>query len=178
MDPKGLIPNINAIRNTDWTKPQFDKRNVLVYPIFFAILLALISLLFKWFKIEISGYDDDPIEASRRGITLWYALLGVFLIVVAGVSTLYNHNSIALWCSVICFFIAIYAIFAWPTARLVVDDYYNLIDRKEILSLMENARGFIWYDQGFRLGIVPFFLSTLITGVCSLLLCLGVKVKI
>ena len=90
MDFKNLKPDFGAISQTQWGKPQFDKKNPVALAGTIAAALMLIFLFFSWFTISKNGAS-----AGRLGISLWYGWFGLVGALAAIVGNLYNQKPLA-----------------------------------------------------------------------------------
>ena len=78
MDFKALLPDFNAIKNTDWTKPQVDTKDTLSLVTLGCIALMLIFVFLPWFSMTAEGET-----ASRLGITTVCGIFGFILTLAA-----------------------------------------------------------------------------------------------
>lgn len=96
MDFKALLPDFNAIKNTDWTKPQVDTKDTLSLVTLGCIALMLIFVFLPWFSMTAEGET-----ASRLGITTVCGIFGFILTLAAAAGAVYKHYTLSFSASVI-----------------------------------------------------------------------------
>lgn len=85
MDFKTLLPDFNAIKKTDWAKPQVDTKDTMGLVALGAAALMVIFVFLPWTKLE---------DFSHMGLTTWYGALAFVMALCAVVGVLYNHPTL------------------------------------------------------------------------------------
>ena len=98
MDFKTLLPDFEAIKKTDWAKPNLkvDTKDYTALALFAGAALMLIFVFLPW-----ATYADQVDSVSRLGITTWYGIFAFICAAAAVVGVLYNHTELALCAAVL-----------------------------------------------------------------------------
>lgn len=98
MDFKTFLPDFEAIKKTDWAKPNLkvDTKDYTALALFAGAALMLIFVFLPW-----ATYADQVGSVSRLGITTWYGIFAFICAAAAVVGVLYNHTELALCAAVL-----------------------------------------------------------------------------
>lgn len=98
MDFKTFLPDFEAIKKTDWAKPNLkvDTKDYTALALFAGAALMLIFVFLPW-----ATYADQVDSVSRLGITTWYGIFAFICAAAAVVGVLYNHTELALCAAVL-----------------------------------------------------------------------------
>lgn len=95
MDFKTLLPDFNAIKNTQWNKPQVDTKDTQGLVALGCSVLMLVFVFLPWLTVSTSTPFGGTVEASASGFGSPWGILGFICALIAVVGTLYKHYSLS-----------------------------------------------------------------------------------
>jgi hypothetical protein len=166
MDLNKFLPDSNAIRKTDWSKPDlnFDTKDPFRLIAAGGALLMIIFVFLPWCTYEINAFS-----ASRIGITTWYGIFGFLLAVVALGGVLYNHYSLTFTAAVVGIIVAIIGMTVVPTIIMHGKPYTGSVIQALIADMEYKAARF--GSRNFDVptlshtGAILYLVATLVAGV-------------
>lgn len=115
-----FIPKTDALKNTDWRKPEVDKKDVKKL-VLLGLAVAMLAVVFiPWFCLGVKAGDFGAVKLRAFGFQTWYGILAGLLALVAVAGALYRHYSLTLCSSVIAVLVGFYALNQYPDCRLSV----------------------------------------------------------
>lgn len=115
-----FIPKADALKNTDWRKPEVDKKDVKKL-VLLGLAVAMLAVVFiPWFCLGVKAGDIGAVKLRAFGFQTWYGILAGVLALVAVVGALYKHYSLTLCSAVIAVLLGFYAVNQYPDCRLSV----------------------------------------------------------
>lgn len=113
MDLKTLLPDFNAIKNTQWNKPQVDTKDTPGLLALGCSVLMLVFVFLPWLTVTVNNpLGGGSTEASALGITTVWGILGFICTLAAIVGTLYKHYSLSFSAGVLALIFGIVGCFA------------------------------------------------------------------
>lgn len=93
MDFKTLLPDFEAIKKTDWKKPQVDTKNTKNLAMLVCAGLMLLFVFFAWLKITAYG-GGVTYEGTKLGIATWYGVFAFVCALAAVAGCVYKHTTL------------------------------------------------------------------------------------
>ena len=116
-----FIPNPDALKSTNWRKPEIDKQNSRNL-ILLIVSIGLLAVVFiPWFCIGIDIETLGSVKLRAFGFQTWYGIVGAVAALVAVIGVLYKHYSLTLCSSVLALLISFFALSDYPTSRVCID---------------------------------------------------------
>ena len=159
MDFKTFLPDFDAIKKTDWAKPNLkvDTKDYTGLALFAGAALMLVFVFLPW---ATYAYGDDSV--SRLGITTWYGIFAFICAAAAVVGVLYNHTKLALCAAVLALLFGILGV------AIVPDMTYEgkTFTGKEIKDAVEASKG---KASLTHLGAYLYLVASVVTGAAAYL---------
>ena len=96
MDFKTLLPDFEAIKKTDWGKPQVDTKDTMNLVMLGGAALMVIFTFLSW-----CTYSEGGKSVSVLGITTWYGIFAFLCAAVALAGVLYKHTTLTFCAAVL-----------------------------------------------------------------------------
>lgn len=98
MDFKTLLPDFEAIKKTDWAKPQFkaDTKDTMGLVMYGGAALMVIFTFLSW-----CTYSAHGVSVGVLGITTWYGILAFLCAALALAGVLYKHTTLTFCAAVL-----------------------------------------------------------------------------
>ncbi len=158
MDFKTFLPDFEAIKKTDWAKPNLkvDTKDYTALALFAGAALMLIFVFLPW-----ATYAVEDESVSRLGITTWYGIFAFICAAAAVVGVLYNHTKLALCAAVLALLFGILGV------AIVPDMTYEgtTVTGEKIKELVEkNSKASLSH-----LGAYLYLVASVVTGAAAYL---------
>lgn len=96
MDFKTLLPDFEAIKKTDWAKPQVDTKDTMNLVMLGGAALMVIFTFLSW-----CTYSEKGESVSVLGITTWYGIFAFLCAAIALAGVLYKHTTLTFCAAVL-----------------------------------------------------------------------------
>ena len=113
MDFKTLLPDFEAIKKTDWKKPQVDTKNTKKLAMLVCAGLMLVFVFFAWLKLTANN-GVVTYEGAKMGIATWYGFFAFLCAVVAVAGCVYNHTTLTFCAAVLGILFALIGLMSFP----------------------------------------------------------------
>lgn len=173
MEFNRLIPDLNALRHTDWSKPQFDTKNILFWSSIGTVALMAIFTLLPWFGTHATLFRETE-TTTRLGITTWYGFLGLVFALTTGGATLYKQYGLAFCTSALCLIMGLLGLVCYTSLTKSGDT----LDVEEVRRGIHLVKGLGGTVKIIRIGAVLYFLTALVSTGVSLLSAIGYDIRI
>lgn len=142
-----FIPQMDALKSTDWHKPQVAKNdtNKIILMVLCALMFAVVFI--PWFCLGIKAGDIGSVKLRAFGFHTWYGVAGGVLALVGIVGALYKHYSLTLCASALALVIGLFTLNNYPTARLNIKLSKEVEAQFEKMNLMQQAMMLEDYDS-------------------------------
>lgn len=157
MDFKTLLPDFEAIKKTDWAKPQLkvDTKDTMGLVMYAGAALMVIFTFFSWCTLTAGDAS-----ASKLGITTWYGIFAFICAAAAVVGVLYKHTTLTFTAATLGVLFAVLGIVLIPS--LTFDGVtYNAEEIKELLK--NNSKASLSH-----LGAILYLVATVATAAAYL----------
>ena len=107
MDFKTLLPNFDAVKKTDWAKPQLnvDTKDPFRLVMLAGAVLMLVFVFLPWITVTASASSSlgqaGSVATKTLGIATWYGFFAFLCAAVAIVGALYKHTELAFCAAVL-----------------------------------------------------------------------------
>ena len=124
MDFKTLLPDFEAVKKTDWAKPQLklDTKDYFGLAMRAGAVLMVVFVFLPWITVTVSGSAagaSGSVEASKvLGIATWYGVFAFLCAVAAVVGVVYNHTELALCAAVLGVIFGLLGVIIEPAANV------------------------------------------------------------
>ena len=173
MEFNRLIPDLNALRHTDWSKPQFDTKNILFWVSIGTVALMAIFTLLPWFGTHARLFGETE-TATRLGITTWYGFMGLVFALTTGGATLYKQYGLAFCTSALCVLMGLLGLVCYTS----LTNGGDTLDVEEVRRSIHLVKGLGGTVKIVRIGAVLYTLSALLSAGISLLSAIGYDIRI
>lgn len=131
MDFKTLLPDFEAIKKTDWKKPQVDTKNTKKLAMLICAGLMLVFVFFAWLKLSCSS-GNITWEGAKMGIATWYGFFAFLCAVVAVAGCVYNHTTLTFCAAVLGILFALIGLMSFP--EITISCTYNGKTETEVIK--------------------------------------------
>ncbi len=91
MDFKTFLPDFEAIKKTDWAKPEVDTKDTMNLVMLGGAALMVIFTFLSW-----CSFKEGAISCSKMGLATWYGIFAFLCALVAVAGVLYKHTTLTL----------------------------------------------------------------------------------
>jgi hypothetical protein len=141
-----FIPKMDALKSTDWRKPEIDKKDKKKI-VLLVLCLAMFAVVFiPWFCLGVSAEELGSVKLRAFGFHTWYGIAGGILALIAAAGVLYRHYALTLCSSVLAMLIGFYAMNDYPTSRVSIE----LSDRMEDASASARKMKNLEYPERYN----------------------------
>lgn len=173
MEFKRLIPDLNTLRHTDWSKPQFDTKNLLFWASMGMVTLMVIFTLLPWFGTYATLFRESE-ATTRLGITTWYGLVALISALLTGGATLYKQYGIAFFTSALGVVMGLIGLVCYTS----LTNGGDTLDVEEVRRSIHLVKGLGGTVKIIRIGAVLYTLAALLSAGISLLSAIGYDIRI
>lgn len=118
---KNLVPDSEALLNTDFRNPQIDKSNKKSV-LLLILAVAMFAVVFiPWFCIGVEVEDVASIKLRAFGFQTLLGIVGGVVALVAVAGVVYRHYAVTFWASLAAIVLGLFAVNDYPTSRLILD---------------------------------------------------------
>lgn len=116
-----FIPQVDALKNTDWRKPEVDKndKKKLLLLVFCVAMFAVVFI--PWFCLGVKVDEVGSVKLRAFGFQTWYGVVAGVVALVGVLGALYKHYSLTLCSAVLGLLLSFFALTDYPTSRLAVN---------------------------------------------------------
>lgn len=117
MDFKTLLPDFEAIKKTDWKKPQVDTKDTKKLAMLVCAGLMLVFVFFAWLKLT-ANTGVITYEGSKMGIATWYGFFAFLCALAAVAGCVYNHTTLTFCAAVLGILFALIGLMSFPEVTM------------------------------------------------------------
>ena len=131
MDFKTLLPDFEAIKKTDWKKPQVDTKYTKKFAMLVCAGLMLVFVFFAWLKLT-ANTGVMTYEGSKMGIATWYGFFAFLCALAAVAGCVYNHTTLTFCAAVLGILFALIGLMSFP--EIIMTALYRGKTYTEVVS--------------------------------------------
>ena len=165
MDFKTFLPDFEAIKKTDWAKPQVDTKDKTNLLMFVGAALMVVFVFFPWIKLSAVQFGNTW-EGSDLGVTEWYGVFALLCGLAAVVGALYNHTTLAFTAAVLGLFFGLLGLLCFPEVTVKCKGESDVISGA---SEWEDVVKASTKTSISRLGTILYLVATAVTGAVAYL---------
>lgn len=143
-----FIPKKDALQNTDWRKPEVDKKDVKKLILIGLAAAMFVVVFIPWFCLGLEADTIGSVKLRAFGFHTWYGIAAAVLALVAAAGVLYKHLSLTFCSAILAVLVGFYAVNDYPTCRLSVSLSGELEEASEIVASASAVKAPNYYDYG------------------------------
>ncbi len=169
MDLKTFLPDFEALKKTDWAKPEVDTKDTMNLVMLAGAALMFVFVFLSWTKLS-ANVQFATYEGSRMGVATWYGCLGLVCALAAVAGCIYKHTTLTFCAAVLGVVFGFIGILSFP--EITVSFSLLGMTDTEVISSKDKWTEFTKYANSksiSHLGAVLYLIASVVAGAAAYL---------
>lgn len=158
MDFKTFLPDFEALKKTDWAKPQVDTKDKKNLVMLGGAVLMVVFVFLPWASYGALGIT----VASKLGIVTWYGVLAFLCAAAAVVGVLYKHTTLTFCAAALGVLFGLLGIILVPSLTVAG----VTLSGSDIKAAVDASNGVAYVSH---IGAILYLVASVVTGVVAYL---------